>query len=191
MLKTPMWQRRESQRLTNRMTQFSTPICLNGRELGQLSDSWEIWTEQAPTTGRKIARLRLHTIFLLIRYGGLRLGEAFNFQLASDLDCQSGLIHIGGSKAREIILPVPPMRLLRPAATLEEARQKDFLRLDPGFCRKIFYTVAEMARVNPKLAGPRALRKARALELINLHMPLNLVWSFLGLTNSQKELFHD
>ena len=41
--------------------------------LEQLTLRWEAWEAEATTTAKKIVRARLHLLFLLIRYGGLRL----------------------------------------------------------------------------------------------------------------------
>ena len=49
---------------------------LDKNMLEQLTLRWEAWEAEATTTAKKIVRARLHLLFLLIRYGGLRLGEA-------------------------------------------------------------------------------------------------------------------
>ena len=57
--------------------------------LEQLTLRWEAWEKEATTTARKIARARLHLLFLLIRYGGLRLGEALNMDVRKAVDTGS------------------------------------------------------------------------------------------------------
>ncbi|MBQ8173241.1 MAG: transporter, partial [Mailhella sp.] len=49
---------------------------LTRQDLEQLTLRWEQWEAEATTTSRRIVRARLHLLFLLIRFGGLRLGEA-------------------------------------------------------------------------------------------------------------------
>lgn len=144
--------------------------------LQQLTETWELWVDEAATPGRKLTRLRLHLFFLLARFGGLRLVEISNF-CPGQLDLATGYLQAGG---RAIFLPVGAMRALRRILTLEEASAPEFVRLDPGFLRRAFYAVAELAGLPPALCAPRALRYARAYELLSLRIPLEFVAKALG-----------
>lgn len=149
--------------------------------LESLEAVWEAWAAEPQNIAKKIARARAHLVFLLIRHGGLRLGEALDFDPAAQLDRESGLLKIPGPNARDIFLPVKAMRALRRILSLPEAAEKGFSRLDPGFIRRTFYALARAAGLDSATGGPRAIRYARGLELLRLHMPLETLRNFLGL----------
>lgn len=142
--------------------------------LDKLTAAWAIWAESE--SGRGLSRLRLHLYFLLARYGGLRPAEISAFQ-SSWLDLATGLLSLG---ERRIFLPAMAMRPLRRILTLAEAREAGFLQIDAGFLRRTFYAVGELAGLAPALCAPRALRNARALELLRTRMPPELVARALG-----------
>lgn len=148
--------------------------------LDQLALAWENWAAMPQAPARKIARARLHLIFLLIRFGGLRLAEALAFE-PIDLDLQTGLLQTRGSFARHLLLPLQGRRSLRRILSLEEASKQGFLHLDPGFIRRTFHKIASFPGFSPAWAGPRALRYLRGHELLTQHMPLKLVQDYLGL----------
>lgn len=153
---------------------------MTGEGVEQLTVAWENWAAAPLTPARKVARARLHLIFLLVRFGGLRLAEALAFEPA-DLDLQTGLLQTRGAFGRHLLLPMHSLRLLRRILSLEEARQPGFLHLDSGFIRRAFHNVATFAGVKPAWAGPRALRYLRGHELLRQHMPLKLIQDYLGL----------
>lgn len=146
--------------------------------------AWEIWADEPDTVARRVSRARMHLLFVLIRYGALRLAEARSMDVHKSIDSQTGQIRITGPYKRIIMLPVPPMRHIRRIMAMEESRQASFLNIDDGFCRKAFYDVAGGAGIARTLAGPRALRVARAHELLGLHMPHSQVCEFLGIPNA-------
>ena len=167
----------------------SAPSHLTSSQLEALTVRWEEWESQAASPGRKIARARLHLVFLLVRYAGLRLGEALDLPVSA-IDCATGMVRVEGSAPRSVLLPLVAMRAIRRIASLPEAAQPDFLHLDQGFVRKQFYSVAAPLSLPPALVGPRALRYSRGLELLRQHVPLPLVQKFLGQQNAaQLEAF--
>lgn len=153
---------------------------LNRRMLEQLTLRWEAWEAEATTTAKKIVRARLHLLFLLIRYGGLRLGEALGMHVRETIDTMTGMVHVPEPGSRDILLPLSCMKNIRRILSLPESAQDGFLRFDQGFVRKKFYAVAEGMGLSPGMAGPRAIRYARGLELLELHVPFNVVQAFLG-----------
>ena len=153
--------------------------------LEQLTLRWEAWEAEATTTAKKIVRARLHLLFLLIRYGGLRLGEALNLPVKSAVDTVTGMVHIPDPGGRDVLLPLSCMKQIRRILSLPEAEDPAFLHFDQGFVRKKFYAVAEGMGLAPGMAGPRAIRYARGLELLELHVPFNVVQAFLGQQSSQ------
>lgn len=153
---------------------------MTGEDLDHLTVAWENWAAAPLTSTRKIARARLHLIFLLVRFGALRLAEALAFD-PPDIDLQTGLLQTRGAFGRHLLLPMHSLRPLRRILSMEEASQPGFLHLDSGFIRRAFHNVATLAGVKPSWAGPRALRYLRGHELLRQHMPLKLVQDYLGL----------
>ena len=123
-----------------------------------------------------------HLLFLLLRYGGLRLGEALELDARKDVDTVTGMVHVPGPNSRDVLLPLSAMRHVRRILSLPEAESmgRDFLHFDQGFIRKSFYAVARPLGLDRAMVGPRAIRYARGLELLDLHVPVNLVQKFLG-----------
>ena len=148
--------------------------------LEQLTLRWEAWEKEATTTAKKIVRARLHLLFLLIRYGGLRLGEALSLNVRQDVDTVTGMVHVPDPGGRDVLLPVSCMKHIRRILSLPEAESESFLHFDQGFVRRKFYAVAEGMGLAPGMAGPRAIRYARGLELLELHVPFNVVQAYLG-----------
>ncbi len=79
---------------------------LSINDLDQLTLQWEIWAAGATTTTRKIARARLHLLFLLFRYGGLRLREALILDAKKAIDTSNGMVRVKGTSPRDILLPI-------------------------------------------------------------------------------------
>ncbi len=153
--------------------------------LEQLTLRWEAWEAEATTTAKKITRARLHLLFLLIRYGGLRLGEALNLSVHDAIDTVTGMVHIPAPGSRDVLLPLSCMKHIRRILSLPEAGEEGFLHFDQGFVRRKFYEVARGSGLSSGMAGPRALRYARGLELLELHVPFNVVQAFLGQQKAQ------
>ena len=127
--------------------------------LEQLTLRWEAWEKEATTTAKKIVRARLHLLFLLIRYGGLRLGEALSLNVRQDVDTVTGMVHVPDPGGRDVLLPVSCMKHIRRILSLPEAESESFLHFDQGFVRRKFYAVADdvlmdaLARVRKVLIG--------------------------------------
>ncbi|MCR4667157.1 MAG: hypothetical protein K5657_07675 [Desulfovibrio sp.] len=99
-----------------------------------------------------------------------------------DIDTVTGALHVPGSWKRDIFLSIPAMGSLRRILTLPEAEDSRFLQFDPGFVRRKFYEVARPLGFQSGTTGPRALRVARGIELLETHTPASVVQSFLGLS---------
>ena len=167
---------------------------LTRQDLDQLTLRWEQWEAEATTNSRRIVRARLHLLFLLIRFGGLRLGEALELNAKAAVDVITCMVHVPGASARDVLLPMGCMRHIRRILSLPEAEDMglEFLRFDQGFVRRKFYDVARPLDFDSALVGPRALRYARGLEMLEMHVPFNLVQKFLGQQkNSQVAAFLD
>lgn len=157
--------------------------CLCQKELDHLSGVWQAWAKSESAPARWIARARAHLFFLLARYGGLRAAEIFPFNAALQIDRQSGLLELND---RRLFLPPAALRPLRGILALPEAAESGFLAIDPGLLRRTFYNVANLAALPAACCAPRSLRYSRALELLNMHIPPQLVAKTLGMRNPQK-----
>ena len=153
---------------------------LTRQQLEGLTLCWEQWEAEAVTRTQKNMRARLHLIFLLMRYGGLRLGEVLALEPRSSIDTITGMLRVAGSNAREILLPVSAMRNIRRILGLPQAAEPGFLQFDQSFLRKKFYAVGSSIGLSSASVGPRAIRYSRGLELLDLHVPMPLVLKFLG-----------
>lgn len=153
---------------------------LTRQQLEGLTLCWEQWEAAAVTRVQKSMRARLHLFFLLLRYGGLRLGEVLTLRARSAIDTVTGMLRVSGSNAREILLPVSAMRNIRRILSLPQADEPDFLQFDKSFLRKKFYAVGDIMGLPSSVVGPRAIRYSRGLELLELHVPMPLVLKFLG-----------
>ena len=153
---------------------------LTRQQLEGLTLCWEQWEAEAATRTQKNMRARLHLIFLLMRYGGLRLGEVLALEPRSSIDTITGMLRVSGSNAREILLPVSAMRSIRRILGLPQAAEPEFLQFDQSFLRKKFYAVGSTIGLSSASVGPRAIRYSRGLELLELHVPMPLVLKFLG-----------
>lgn len=128
------------------------------------------------------SRLRIWLIFMLLRYGGLRLEEIFDLH-ADDLKLDESqiLIRKHGHK-RAVPLPLHASRLMR--EQIEEWPALIALsrpcRCDSSLVRRSFARYSVQGGISPRLLSARALRRHRALELEDNGLPPNLVNLFLG-----------
>ena len=82
-------------------------------QLHSLEDSFVRHVAEARTERHTLARLRLLLVFVLLRYGGLRLAEVLAFDDVKDVDWGQGLLRVRGVFGRNIPLPTPIMERLR------------------------------------------------------------------------------
>ena len=155
---------------------------LEPEQLARLDAYWKDWASQ-PTQEKQLrVRLRLYFIYLLIRHGGLRLGEALALDDNRDLVFSTATVRIRGS--RDIQIQEQAM-----AALLKIVEHPALAELhgslagiDPGYVRKSFYQAASDCGLPDKtLGGPRVLRHARGAELMESGVPAPIVQKFLGL----------
>lgn len=155
---------------------------LSTHEMDMLSQAFRARVEETRQASHRLSRQRLWLIFLLLRHGALRLGEALSLDDATALDLDKGLLRVSGAHGRDVPLPkhlLPEMRqfLSQPPVA---AHRGELTHLDPGYVRRNFYARARECGLPPELASPRALRQSRAVELIQGGMPLPAVQKLLG-----------
>lgn len=144
----------------------------------------ERWFEErcagARTVRDRQARLRLWLLFLLLRYGGLRLVEALSLR-PEDWDWQRNCLHVRGRPDRLVPLPLPLGRALHDR--LEDPAFLAALASLPCDSSLIRRTLAQCGRACGFPAGllsARSLRHNRARELRRHGLSPALVDAFLG-----------
>lgn len=151
-------------------------------QLDRLTRSFRDWLHAAGNTRTRQGRTRMWLLFLLLRYTGMRLGEALVLDDRTDFDLSRGVVRIHGDAGREIPLPVEvvdslvlffddPMSL--------ELRGRIF-HLDQGYVRRIFSERGAGTNIPRDLLNPRVLRHSRAVELLRGGVPLVVVDAMLG-----------
>lgn len=129
-------------------------------------------------------RNRVWLIFMLLRYGALRLKEIFGME-PDAMDFRLGVARISGQRGREVPLPLAAVRAILPIWPIwqrvaSSSSSVNFLACDPSQLRRALQDCARNIGLSAGLLAPRALRHARAreLELLGLHPAL--VSIFLG-----------
>ena len=134
----------------------------------------------ARTVRDRQARLRLWCLFLLLRYGGLRLVEALSLR-ADDWDWARGCLRIEGTPERLVPLPLPLVRSLR-----EKLTDPAFLAAlaslscDSSLMRRTLAQCGRACGFPAGLLSARSLRHNRARELRRHGLSPALVDAFLG-----------
>jgi molybdate transport system regulatory protein len=162
--------------------------CLDAVQLGRLEDSFRQWAKAAPRVDVRLSRRRILFIFLLIRYTGAKLHEVLALDPFQDLDPDRHLAVFGRATAtperppREVQMPAWLSQEIR--AALADALFKQSLgslfKVDPGHVRRKFYERALACGFPKELGGPDAIRKSRAVELMQSNVPLPVVQNILG-----------
>jgi molybdate transport system regulatory protein len=156
-------------------------------QLQSLETCFRVWVESASGAHRKRSRKRILVIFLLIRYTGARLNEVLSLDPEHDIDFQNRRVFIrkGDLKhdgAREIRISdalADEIQIL--LGELQRIKtDPDFFRIDPAHVRRKFYDCAEAAGIPRELGSPEAIRKSRAVELMQSNVPLPVVQKIMG-----------
>jgi len=168
-----------------------TDPCLDTAQLNQLEQSFRKWTTSSPRADVRFSRHRILITFLLIRYTGAKLNEVLAVDLFKDIDKKNNAVTYGstgpqpGSKLRTVHLSEALCHEIlelthTPLFRKKKGRMAD---LDPGFVRRKFYERAAACGFAKELGGPEALRRARAVELMQGNLPLPAVQKILGHTS--------
>lgn len=154
-------------------------------QLNVLETSFKSRAQKGKQISHRLSRYRLWLVFALVRHGGLRLGEALFLDEEKDIDFDSGQLRVNGSHTREVPLQNAVVMDLKTmlSAPMPSSVRGQMARLDPGYVRRNFYARAEECNLPPELASPKALRQARAVELLKNGMPLPAVSRYLGQPN--------
>jgi len=161
---------------------------LDTLQLDRLEQSFRKWVESSPREDVRLSRRRILLIFLLIRYTGAKLNEVLALDPFRDIDASRQSVVLGRAAADQARTP----REVQIAETLcEEIRNalkepafknslSNLFKVDPGHVRRKFYERAAACGFPKALGAPDALRRFRAVELMQSNMPLPVVQRILG-----------
>lgn len=162
--------------------------CLDTVQLNQLEESFRRWVEAAARRDVRLSRKRILLIFLLIRYTGAKLNEVLGLNPFQDIDPARQSVVFGkddaapDGAAREVQMPEKLSQEIQTA--LQDAAFQQSLsglfNVDPGHVRRKFYERASACGFPKELGGPDAIRKSRAVELMQSNVPLPVVQRILG-----------
>ena len=161
--------------------------CLDPIQLNQLEQSFRQWTEISPRADVRLSRRRILVIFILIRYTGAKLNEVLALNPFKDIDFKKQTVNFNSQNPDTKNLPRQVQISTILSSELQETLSDLFktalgnrFNVDPGFVRRKFYERAEACGFSKSLGGPEAIRKARAIELLQRNMPLPAVQKILG-----------
>jgi molybdate transport system regulatory protein len=161
---------------------------LDTAQLNLMEQAFRQAALEAPRAEVEISRHRLLAIFLLIRYTGAKLNEVLSLHPLQDIDVDRHTVLFRGGQAnlgeepREVQISEALAREIHFILNQPLVREATdgALAVDPGFVRRKFYQCAEACGFARQLGGPEAIRKARAVELMQGNMPLPAVQMMLG-----------
>ena len=153
-------------------------------QLNQLEQAFRQWAHGTPRADVRLSRKRILLIFLLIRYTGAKLNEVLALNPSRDIYFDRKAVVFGESHAtpREVQIPETLSQEIQ-AALNDAAFQKSrdgLFDVDPGHVRRKFYEQTSACGFAKGLGGPDAIRKSRAVELMQSNMPLPVVQKILG-----------
>jgi molybdate transport system regulatory protein len=162
---------------------------LDHTELEKLEAAFRVWSRSSSRSDVRVSRIRIFLIFLLIRYTGAKLNEVLEIDLDKDVDLSkpSILLRASGKSAGSLEREIHITSQL--ALQIEQLKtDPDIiglptgfdLRIDPGHVRRKFYERCLACGFSQDLASPNAIRKSRAIELMQSNVPLPVVQRILG-----------
>lgn len=162
--------------------------CLDTVRLNRLEQAFRRWAKAATRPDVRLSRKRILLIFLLIRWTGAKLNEVLALNPFQDIDPDRQAVVFGNADAtpdrppREVQMPERLSQEIQ--AALEDTAFKQSLgslfNVDPGHVRRKFYERASACGFPKELAGPDAIRKSRAVEMMQNNLPLPVVQKILG-----------
>ncbi|MGC8660767.1 MAG: tyrosine-type recombinase/integrase, partial [Desulfomonilaceae bacterium] len=161
---------------------------LDPTRLATLEKSFREWAESSKRADVRSSRKRILLIFLLIRYTGARLNEVLSVDLRKHLDMSKGSIIYDkaaeGQNYSKREVQISSELVSEIQSILKEPvfndRKDLLLRVDAGHVRRKFYERCLACGFSQDLGTPNAIRKARAVELMQDNMPLPVVQRILG-----------
>jgi len=151
-------------------SRYLDPVQLNRLEL-----AFREWAQDTPRADVRLSRKR---------YTGAKLNEVLALNPFQDINFDRQSVVFGKSITipREVQIPETLSQEIQ-AALDDGAFQKSrdgLFNVDPGHVRRKFYERAEACGFPKELGGPDAIRKSRAVELMQNNVPLPVVQRILG-----------
>jgi molybdate transport system regulatory protein len=161
---------------------------LDPTQLANLEQGFRSWAEAPPRSDVRASRKRILMIFLLIRYTGARLNEVLTLDLSKHIDVSQGVVRYGNAEAangasqREVEISSELMSEIQRtlADSVLATNAGSLLMVDEAHVRRKFYERAAACGFAKDLGSPNAIRRARAVELMQSNMPLPVVQRILG-----------
>lgn len=155
---------------------------LDASQLDRITEVFSDWFNDAASPAYKRSRGRLWLVFLVIRFGALRLGEALALDDTRDFDRKNGTITVRGTAGRTVQLSPAVMHEVMKVleAPMFYAIRGTVLQLDQGYLRRKFYERAKECGIPGTLLNPRVLRHSRGIELLRGGVPMPVVQAFMG-----------
>lgn len=162
--------------------------CLDPADLAKLEVSFRRWAEAAPRRDVRGSRKRILSIFLLIRYTAAKLNEVLALDPRNDISVAERIVRYGNVKRGDDL----PAREVQISSELAAEIQSNFdnpvfakgtgspLKVDGGHVRRKFYERAAACGFAQDLGSPNAIRRSRAVELMQSNVPLPVVQRMLG-----------
>ncbi len=159
---------------------------LNTEQLHILEQSFRTWLASTKRENVRLSRLTATLIFLIIRYTGAKLSEVLNLAPETAIDFEQKSIFFQSKNEMEEgrNVPIPEQICVEIAESIAILKTQKgdvpLFHLDAGFVRRKFYECAEACGLPKELSGPEAIRRARAIELMQSDIPLPVVQRMLG-----------
>jgi molybdate transport system regulatory protein len=165
-----------------------TARCLDTVQMEKLEQSFRSWADSPKRSDIKLSRKRIVLVFLLIRHAGAKLSEVLHLNPSEDIDYKKHIVRLckggdeSGRPCRQVeISEQLSSEVQKTLADPELKRAFDGLFwVDPGHVRRKFYERAECIGIPRELGTPEAIRRSRAVELLQSNMPLPVVQKILG-----------
>jgi molybdate transport system regulatory protein len=158
---------------------------LDTAKLEELEQAFRTWVQKTNNSRFRFSRRRLFLVFLLIRYAGIKLGEALGLNETDDVDLLNAQLRLSKrSTGTQRVLPLPK-RVIEEFVEIMSDERFDrhrgmLLSLDQGYVRSKFYQFAEGVGLPKEMGSPAVIRKSRGVELLRGGMPLPVVQKVLG-----------
>lgn len=166
------------------MVAAATRKTIDPVQLQSLEHVFRTWTNTPEGVKRKLSRKRVLLVFLLIRYTGAKLNEILHLDPVHDVDIENRkvLFRKASGSRREVQIPELLAGEIRDAldAYRMSGARSDIFRIDPAHVRRKFYECADAAGIPRELGTPEAIRRSRAVELMQSNVPLPVVQTIMG-----------
>ena len=156
--------------------------------LNRLEQSFRGWSEDTPRSDVRLSRRRILLMFLLIRYTAAKLNEVLSLDPFQDINHDRQSVFFGNTETnidrnpREVKISEALSREIQ-SLLADQAFRKTLehrFGVDPGFVRRKFYERGQACGFSKQQCSPEAIRKSRAVELMQNNMPLPAVQQLLG-----------